>query len=135
MAIYADSASKRALDMFKVTLRDTIDTLRAEVKGMIEDKHKLLLRVCKNETIHTVDKTVSERLSIDGLVGSKSDCEFATIPNFLRVFHDKTENELSELKAQFAGILSRTDHVEEQFEPMKNEKNEFDSVVKQALED
>ena len=54
MTLNAEKQRDKAVDTSREMIKDSIIELRAEMRGLIEDKHKIILRVMRNETIDKV---------------------------------------------------------------------------------
>ena len=58
-----------------------MDDLRTEMKKEIEDKHKIILRVMRKETIESCKSEIHERLLVPDLVGKN--CPYSDLATYL----------------------------------------------------
>ena len=71
-----------ALEKFKQHLVNNIDDLKLDLRKYVDDKHKVVLRVLRQETTEKIQNEIQDRLQVPGLVGDN--CPFSTIANFLQ---------------------------------------------------
>ena len=121
MTSTAEKTNKHTTEQFKQHLEKNITNVQAEMRGLIADRQKEMLRTVRAETETKIVCEVRDRLQVPGLVGEN--CLYSTLPSFLMSWHAKGEQETSAQRTNIAAMLTRIGMLENRVSEIRRDKD------------